>query len=272
MTSTTAPSGTTPDHAPLSNDRPLPPESVEHFDRFGWVLAPALFSPSEVTQISEWIDELAARPEQSGRHWVYHQPSLTDPSRSLIQRIENFCPFHPGLDGIARHSRLTRASAQLLGEEVALFKEKINFKEPGGAGFDLHQDQQAGWSRYAPLFVTAMICIDPATIENGCLEVARGLDRPDRLIADEWRPVNDQESSAFTMQPVPTEPGDALFFDSYFPHASKANRSPSRRRILFMTYNALSFGDQRGAYHTDKYKSFPPDIDRAPGDEYRFRV
>ena len=33
---------------------------------------------------------------------------------------------------------------ELFGEPAVLFKEKINFKMPGGAGFKAHQDQQAG--------------------------------------------------------------------------------------------------------------------------------
>jgi hypothetical protein len=44
-----------------------------------------------------------------------------------------------------------------------LFKDKINFKMPGGLGFKAHQDRHAGWSHHAPIFVTAMVSVDPAT-------------------------------------------------------------------------------------------------------------
>ncbi len=64
-----------------------------------------------------------------------------------------------------------------MGGPVVLFKDKINFKMPGGPGFKAHQDQQAGWTRYAPLFVTALVTIDPATLENGCLEMVPGRHR-----------------------------------------------------------------------------------------------
>jgi hypothetical protein len=253
-------------------DDPLTSDAVAHFDRTGWLLVAGFFSAAETAAISGHIDELLARPEVPGTHWVYHQPSLLDPSHRLVRRIENFCPHHAGLDALARRSRLHRATEQVLGGPVFLFKEKINFKEPGGCGFELHQDQQAGWSRYAPLFVTVMVCIDPATIANGCLEIAERLPRLDRLIADEWRPVNDAEANGFTLSPIPTRPGDVAFFDSYMPHASKANMSASRRRMLFFTYNSHRHGDQREAYHADKHASFPPDIERAPGAEYEFKV
>ncbi|WP_241911569.1 phytanoyl-CoA dioxygenase family protein [Telmatospirillum siberiense] len=242
------------------------------FGAAGWLLAPAFFDGTAMAEISDWIDDLSARPEVPGAHWVYHQPSLLDPEQKLVQRIENFCPHHQGFETLARHSLLSRAVSQLLKGPSVLFKEKINFKEPGGAGFELHQDQQAGWSRYAPLFVTAMVCVDPATIKNGCLEVACGLGRLDRLIADEWRPISEEEAGGFSTRPFPTNPGDVIFFDSFVPHASQANTTQSPRRMLFFTYNGLTHGDQRDAYHVAKRASFPPDVERAAGAEYKFRV
>ncbi|MEC8204785.1 MAG: phytanoyl-CoA dioxygenase family protein, partial [Pseudomonadota bacterium] len=51
----------------------------------------------------------------------------------------------------------------------------MNFKLPGGDGFELHQDQQAGWGTYTDFFITALVSIDAATEENGCLELVAGL-------------------------------------------------------------------------------------------------
>jgi len=251
---------------------PLWLEELNHYDATGWTLVPNFFSEQEVAAISAMTDELLARPEVPGAHWVYRQPSLLDPARKVVQRIENFCPTHAGFDKLIRNSRLTRAVEQILRGAASLFKEKINFKEPGGAGFELHQDQQAGWSRYAPAFVTALVCVDPATIDNGCLEVADVEWRLDRLIAPEWRPINEPEAAEFAMRAVPTEPGDVIFFDSFLPHASKANLTAERRRLLFLTYNSAAFGDVRDRYHSDKRASFPPDIERVAGAEYQFRV
>jgi ectoine hydroxylase-related dioxygenase (phytanoyl-CoA dioxygenase family) len=160
---------------------------------------------------------------------------------------------------------------QLLDAPACLFKEKINFKMPGGAGFEPHQDQQAGWSRYASIFVTALVTIDRATIENGCLEMA-DTPRLTGLIGEEWRPLSPAEMDGFKLLPVPTEPGDVLFFDSFAPHASKPNLTESQRRILYLTYNLASEGDHRVRYFDEKRANFPPDIERKPGTDYKFRV
>jgi ectoine hydroxylase-related dioxygenase (phytanoyl-CoA dioxygenase family) len=241
------------------------------YARDGWAAVPGFFSPETMAEIDRFTDETEALPEVAGAQMVYREPSLLDPEARVIQRIEGFCPHHPGFDAVIRGGRLQRAVEQLLGGPAVLFKDKINFKMPGGGGFAAHQDQQAGWSAYAPLFVTAMVSIDAATIDNGCLEVASS-PRHTGLIGREWAPLTPADMIGFDLVPVPTSPGDVLFFDSYVPHASKPNLSGGRRRILYLTYNRASYGDHRARYFADKRASFPPDIERLPGVEYRFRV
>jgi hypothetical protein len=246
-------------------------EAIDSYARLGWAAAPGFFSAAEMADIARWSDEVVALPEVSGAQMVYREPSLLDPAARVIQRIEDFCPHHESFDVLIRGGRLQRAVEQLLGEAAVLFKEKINFKKPGGAGFEAHQDQQAGWSTYAPFFVTALVSIDPATIENGCLEMATA-PRQSGLIGREWAPLTPEDMAGFVLAPVPTAPGDVLFFDSYAPHASRPNLTRNQRRILYLTYNRAADGDHRGHYYADKRASFPPDIDRLPGVDYRFRV
>src|SRR5215468_7905792 len=137
----------------------LTAEQMAIYREKGWLLARGFAAPLEVEALSRWTDELVGRPEEPGKHMVYREPSLREPSMRVIQRLENFCPYHAGFDAFVSYGRLREAVDQLLGATACLFKDKINFKMPGGAGFDPHQDQQAGWSRYAPMFVTAMVTI-----------------------------------------------------------------------------------------------------------------
>jgi 2-aminoethylphosphonate dioxygenase len=252
-----------------SHAAPKPgPISLEQMSRDGYLLVRSLVSLREVARLHRWTVELESAPEASGRHWVYREKSLTDPRRTLIQRIENFCPFHAEFDRFIRRGKLVRWVSFLMGGPVVLFKDKINLKLPGGGGFKAHQDQQAGWSHYAPLFVTAMVTLDPATPVNGCLRVAAGRHR-DGLIGEPWIPL---EETGLNLQPLPTESGDVVFFDSYLPHASGPNLSDTPRRVLYLTYNLASAGDHRARYFADKFASFPPDIDRLPDKTYEFRV
>jgi hypothetical protein len=252
-------------------DDGLTVEGIAEFERTGWLAARGFFTPAETAAISEWTDQLLALPEVGGRHMVYYEPSLKNPADKVVQRIENFCPYHAAFDRLVRGGRLERAAGRLMGGEAVLFKEKVNFKMPGGAGFEPHQDQQAGWSVFAPLFVTALVCIDRATEENGCLEMTDA-PRFAGLIGQEWTPLTPQEMANFSLISTPTEPGDVLFFDSYAPHASKPNLTETARRILYLTYNLKADGDHRARYFAEKRANFPPDVERAAGVTYRFRV
>ena len=262
--------GASIDHIASDHIASIDEECIEHYAAKGWASVPGFFSDGEVAQISDWVDELSSRPERPGTHMVYHEDKFDDASVRLVQRMENFCPFHPGFEELV-NGRLKAAVERILGGPAVLFKDKINLKMPGGAGFEAHQDQQAGWSRYAPLFVTALVCIDPATVENGCLEIADSA-RFTGLIGEEWKPLTADQMAAFALKPLPCSPGEVIFFDSYVPHASKPNRTDHARRILYLTYNAAAYGDHRELYFAEKRANFPPDIERKPGTEYRFRV
>ncbi len=250
------------------------PLNAAHLDRFsqdGFLHIPAMMGMAQLEELRRWTDELAAAPEEPGRHMVYGEQSLADPSRRLIQRIEDFCRFHDGFDRVLAQGELIAATGQLFGGPAVMFKDKINFKMAGGDGFKPHQDQQAGWSRYASLFITALVALDDATVENGCLELAAGQHRRG-LIGAEWKPLQPEEMKGFTLTPLPLAAGDVVFFDSYVPHASAPNLTAKQRRVLYVTYNRASEGDHRARYFAEKRAAFPPDVERLPGKSYVFRV
>jgi len=62
----------------------------------------------------------------------------------ILQRIENFLQFNPALDRLINGPRMLKLMGELFGEPSVLYKEKINYKLPGGEGFKPHQDVAAG--------------------------------------------------------------------------------------------------------------------------------
>lgn len=246
-------------------------EQIETFHRDGFVHAPGFFDAEEMRRITAWVDEVTAWPEEPSRHMVYYEDSLTDPGTRVIQRIEDVTPFHEGFRTLFVQGRIDAAVAALLDEPPALFKDKINFKLPGGDGFKAHQDAQAGWNIYAKYYITALISIDAASAENGCLEMAAGWHRRG-LVGDEWTPLGEGETAGMQFVSYPTTPGDAMFFDSYTPHRSGPNLTKLPRRVLYVTYNRASEGDHRERYFADKRRGYPPDIERDPTKTYIYRV
>jgi len=244
---------------------------VETFRRDGFVVIHGAYDDRMVRDISKWTDEILAWPEVAGRHMVCYEDSLIEGGGKVVSRVENFCPYHPGFAALMKGDPLIGAVSRLLDAPAVLFKEKINFKMPGGDGFKPHQDAQAGWGVYAPFHITALIGIDPATPENGCLELVPGWhDRG--LVGEEWRPLDDAVIANMAFEPYPTRPGDVVFFDSFTPHQSAPNLTADPRRVLYITCNSRDAGDHRSRYFADKRKNYPPDIERETGKEYVYRV
>jgi len=254
-----------------SGPRVFSERELELFRRDGFVFVPAFFDPARAQEITRWIDELSALPEEPGKHWVYHEQSLDEPQRRLTQRVEKFVEVDRRFERLFRAGRLHMAVSELLGEPATLFKEKINYKMAGGPGFKAHQDAQAGWSVYADYFVTALVTVDPCTVANGCLEVVPGW-HTRGLVGEEWKPLDEAVVARMDFRPFETQPGDAMFFDALVPHRSGPNHTAHDRRVLYVTYNRASAGDQRERYFADKHRSFPPDVEREAGKTYVFRV
>ncbi|MPY69158.1 MAG: phytanoyl-CoA dioxygenase family protein [Alphaproteobacteria bacterium] len=245
----------------------LTDQQVADFDRDGYVAVPGAFRGADADAAMRWTTEVQQMPEEVGKHWVFHEQSRID-GAPLINRIEYIAPFHAGFRELTE--ALKAPCAQLFGEEVVLFKEKINFKMPGGGGFEPHQDSQAGWDVYASNFITVALCIDAASEENGCLELAPGQHR--RGLLRGMEPLTPEDTAGMTFRKHPTQPGDMVLFDAYTPHRSEPNNSARIRRMYFATYNRASEGDHFAPYHADKRRNFPPDIEREPGKEYVYKV
>ena len=89
-----------------------------------------------------------------------------------MYKTENYVDYHKIFSNFAYSKIILDTIEQLTGEEFILFKDKINFKKPGGGGFRPHQDKTSKWGQYGSIFLNAMITLTESTEDNGCLEVA----------------------------------------------------------------------------------------------------
>jgi len=224
---------------------------VEHFTAHGWVLTDE-FGPDEVASISTWVDEVAATWGQDGG--ILHHREMTDDGPKLA-RSENFVPVHEGLRNLLTE-RLVITASKLLGEPAVLYKEKINYKMSGGAGFSPHQDAPA--YRFVETHVSCMVAVDDADADNGCLEVVSAR-HAEVLPMDDDGCIRGDVVAALTWETVPVPAGTTLWFHSRTPHRSGANASDRPRRALYPTYNARRVGELRDAYYEQKFAEFNQD-------------
>jgi hypothetical protein len=261
-------------HPDIPNPQiPLSIKQIQEFRNSGCLLIKSedFWSNDELKLMLESVNQMDAWADSPGAYMKYYEKSRIDGSQ-IICRIENFTQYNPGLNYICNGEKLVHATSQLLSEPAILYKEKINYKLPGGAGFVPHQDVAAGWWMYGQsLHISVLVCVDEATLANGCLEVAFA-EHNKGMISAPWTELNNETASKLKFVPIQTKPGDVIFFDSYVPHQSAENKTQKSRRVLYATYAKASEGDLRTRYYADKRQSFPPDCERDPSKKYEYKV
>jgi len=172
---------------------------------------------------------------------VKWEPSDPD----LVQGLELFAHLSDSLNRWALDLRFTEPCKDLVGEEdVGLFTEKLNLKRARKGGpIILHQDfpYWTDLTSAAARIASAMLFLDDATVENGCLEVVPGSHRerlPSRrplegLGGMEIDPAKYDHSR---LVPVPVEAGAVIFFGPFLVHRSLPNRAGADRRALLFSY------------------------------------
>lgn len=238
----------------------LDPAHLESWNAHRWVVLRGALSAAEREALERWTEELEAWPETPGKWMKYFEPG----EARLLCRVENFLPHHEGLRELLSRPDLLACLEQLLGEPSLLFKEKLNFKLPGGQGFAPHQDAPAFVSFDQKYHVTGMLSVDATTPENGGLDVVDHFREPVTLPQAEDGTLRSDVVASLDWHPLETRPGDLVLFDSYLPHRSGPNRSDRPRRALYVTWNRASEGDRRADYYERKRRVFPPDCERDP--------
>ena len=239
---------------------------VDAFRRDGWLIVRGALTTAQV----DAVDAAVARLERwaiDGGPGLHHFEQ-TD-AGAVLARSEDFVHDEPVLCELIEGGVIVGILGALFDEPAVLFKEKVNFKQPGGGGFAPHQDATA--YRFVDHHISCMVPLDPSTPASGCLYVAPGFETG-QLPTDERGRIAEATASGLDWRPAPVEPGDLLFFDSYTPHYSDTNTTTRARRAAYLTYNAASLGDHRDRYYADKRAEFADEGDDFDGQRVRISI
>lgn len=225
-------------------------ELMDSFRALGWLRLPGVLGDDTMASLDRWANDLEAWAE-AGRPGLHHfEDTDTGP---VVARTERFADDHEVLGSFVTSSVITDVLAELLGEPATLFKEKINYKHPGGAGFAPHQDATA--YRFVDHHLSVMVPIDASTVKSGCLYFAAGYE-VGTMPTDGRGRLSAAGATGLAWEPLEADPGDLVVFGSYTPHYSATNHTTRSRRAFYLTYNAASRGDFRAAYYEDKLAEF----------------
>ena len=243
----------------LARSYRLDPREKTKLERDGFVLRERAFTAEECGSIARECEQLGAEllaAKRNTKHVVgsymferhegYGINIKWEPdSPDLLMGVEPFAHFSEPLKNWGYDARLLDPCRDMIGrDDIVLFTEKINYKRANKGGpIILHQDYPywAAFTSIASRVVTAMLFLDEATRQNGCLEVAPGTHNKGEQKRWQTSGLRNREmdSDTFdTSQLVPLEvpAGSAVFFNAFLVHRSLPNTSEHDRRALLYSY------------------------------------
>ena len=214
--------------------------------------------------ISSWVEEVKNWKDDNSK-WLSSY-EMDDPTK--LSRRENVIPYHSGLANLLAGDRMINIINDIIGVPTYLYKERINFKLPGGGPHAAHQDgvayEYGGKERFDPEivpYISILLSVDKATTENGCLEIVPNWSTDNLDILPMEAPIPEKPyytkmkqsvEDELEWKKIPTNPGDVLIFTERLPHRSEPNSSDKTRTILYGVYNPASEGAKREAYYDTK--------------------
>ena len=221
---------------------------IDEYRRKGYVALRRVFTADEVAAWeaeSRRLLRLGLAHEDNWRTVLYRSPA----GLAVVDRLSPVIDISPVFAALVRDERILRPLGELYGDAVLLFKDKLIYKMPGAAGYEMHQDYSS-WQTFPRDLVNVIVSIDGADAGNGGVEFFPGYH--DRLLsaAGELRYMSAEETKRIDLgsgEVLTTEPGDLVVFDCLTPHRSGVNRSNRLRRQLYLTYSSARNGDLYGA-------------------------
>lgn len=200
----------------------------------GYLVVENLFSCDQVARALGAIDELLS-PDNPDKPYEFEPRDGT-----TVRRIWSPTQRHSAFWDMASDPTLLDCLERLIGPDILFHYSKLNMKGPKvGSVVEWHQD----FSYYPHTnssLVTALVFLDDANADNGCLRVVPGSHR-NGLLSHEvdgfFRgKVSGVDEAAAVSVEVPA--GSVLFLHCLTLHASARNESSRPRRTFLPAYRA----------------------------------
>jgi phytanoyl-CoA hydroxylase len=242
----------------------LTAEQLEQYDELGYFVVEGLFDPQEVREMLDECESIL----RGDFGELFKGAAQVDPGstgeikaeRKVSAVVERSVVFRKYLLKEALVSRLQ----DILGPDILLFRDILMLKPAlVGSKMPWHQD-----SKYWPIEPTALCSVwtalDPATHENGCMQVIPRSHKMDLLDSRDGGPALDDDQLDLSQAiEVPMEPGSSLFFHSRLLHGSDPNRSEKSRRSFIASFMSAQsqrtdgIGDIRQRYFLVSGQTYP---------------
>lgn len=209
-------------------------ENVQFYQDNGYLPVHNLFTQQEVQAATDAIDQIIKSPHREKNY----EPEPMD--ETIARRIWSPTQKHEAFWNMAINPKLLDVIQALIGKNILFHYSKLNMKGPKvGSPVEWHQD----FSYYPHTntnLLSALIFLDDANIENGCLRVIPSSHR-EGLLSHEVEgyfrgKVSDVDEKKAVNVELPA--GSVLFLHCMTLHASYRNTSNLPRRTFLPAYRA----------------------------------
>jgi ectoine hydroxylase-related dioxygenase (phytanoyl-CoA dioxygenase family) len=222
-------------------------DQVDYFNENGFLRLDNVFDPKTVAWQSQELERLMQEWATQGPGWrgPWRKAYMTaeEDERARLDIMSDLPSYSEAYYRAVTSERLVGAVADLLGTSVEYHHSVLHAKGPEmGTPFPLHQDYPF-YEHEGPGYIDALLHIDAATMENGCLKFIPGshkLGKLEHVGAHDSKdtrphlPVDEYPVSSAT--PVPANAGDVVFMSYLTIHGSEPNRTDEWRRLVRVGY------------------------------------
>lgn len=212
------------------------------FEANGYLRLRGVFTPTEVAELSTELDYVIEAFAEHGHGWdgPWREKYLNEEQnqKAKLAAMHEMWLFSPAWARAMLNRRLCASLADLIGPEVEMHHMTLHAKGPEfGSPFPLHQDNPF-YAHSDGRYLDAIVHVDAATEENGCLKFLPGSHKLGPLPhVTQGSPHLPPEQYPFAQAvSCPADAGDVVLFSIYTIHGSALNRTPHWRRVVRIGY------------------------------------
>jgi polysaccharide pyruvyl transferase WcaK-like protein/ectoine hydroxylase-related dioxygenase (phytanoyl-CoA dioxygenase family) len=224
----------------------------QQFDRDGYLLLGRIVDDQGLTALRQRIDDLMlgrvqyptvqSQLDTGGRYEDLPDPAQGIGVATLAYRKLQGLEADPLVLEVIRHAFFREACARVYGRHasVSIFRAML-MNKPAGQGTHLpwHQDAGDVWKLDRDPILTSWIALDPATRDNGCVQVIPGSHRLG-LLSKNGSTISDAHAAEYCPEDaivhLEIEAGEAILLHNWMLHRSGINRTNGPRRALSACY------------------------------------